>query len=70
MVENRIKKWNCLFYFLFLYLMNLYKKKILVTGAAGFIGSEIVRRLLSEGIEILGIDNLNNYYNPSLKKKN
>ena len=49
--------------------MNLRKKKILVTGAAGFIGSEIIRRLLSEGVEVLGIDNLNGYYNPLLKKR-
>ena len=49
--------------------MNLRKKKILITGAAGFIGSEIVRRLLSEGVEVFGIDNLNSYYNPLLKEK-
>ncbi len=49
--------------------MNLRKKKILVTGAAGFIGSEIVRRLLSDGVEVFGIDNLNGYYNPLLKEK-
>ena len=45
------------------------KKKILVTGAAGFIGSEIAKRLLSEGFEVIGIDNLNGYYNPFLKQK-
>ena len=49
--------------------MNLIKKKILVTGAAGFIGSEIVKKLLSEGVAVIGIDNLNNYYNPLLKEK-
>ena len=49
--------------------MNLIKKKILVTGAAGFIGSEIVIRLLSEGIEVFGIDNINSYYNPLLKER-
>ncbi len=49
--------------------MNLSKKKILVTGSAGFIGSEIVKKLLSEGIEVFGIDNLNSYYNLSLKEK-
>ncbi len=49
--------------------MNLSKKKILVTGAAGFIGSQIVKKLLSEGVEVFGIDNLNSYYNLSLKEK-
>ena len=49
--------------------MDLIKKKILVTGAAGFIGSEIVKRLLSEGVEVFGIDNLNDYYNPLLKER-
>tara|TARA_Y100000589_G_scaffold230737_1_gene218167 strand:- start:148 stop:1197 length:1050 start_codon:yes stop_codon:yes gene_type:complete len=49
--------------------MDLIKKKIIVTGAAGFIGSEIVKRLLSKGVEVCGIDNLNSYYNTLLKKK-
>ncbi len=49
--------------------MDLIKKKILVTGAAGFIGSEIVKRLLSRGVEVFGIDNLNGYYNPLLKER-
>ena len=50
-------------------MMNLSKKKVLVTGAAGFIGFHIVRRLLSSGIEVSGIDNLNDYYNKSLKER-
>ncbi len=49
--------------------MDLSKKKILVTGAAGFIGTEIVIRLLSEGVKVVGIDNLNDYYNPLLKER-
>ena len=44
-------------------------KKVIVTGAAGFIGYAISLKLLSEGFEVLGIDNLNNYYNPLLKEK-
>ena len=42
--------------------------KLLITGAAGFIGYHLSRNLLEGGHEILGIDNLNNYYSPSLKK--
>ncbi len=41
--------------------------KILVTGAAGFIGSHVARALLARGDEVLGIDNLNDYYDPALK---
>lgn len=42
--------------------------KFLVTGAAGFIGYHISRRLLSEGHQVIGLDNLNEYYDVSLKK--
>jgi UDP-glucuronate 4-epimerase len=41
--------------------------KILVTGCAGFIGMHVAQRLLGRGDEIVGIDNLNDYYDPSLK---
>jgi UDP-glucuronate 4-epimerase len=40
---------------------------VLVTGAAGFIGSSTARVLLERGDKVLGIDNLNHYYDPSLK---
>ena len=43
-------------------------KKVLVTGAAGFIGFSICNELIRLGVEIYGIDNLNNYYDPKLKK--
>lgn len=43
-------------------------KKILVTGAAGFIGFNLTRKLLKLGHEVVGIDNLNNYYDVELKK--
>jgi UDP-glucuronate 4-epimerase len=41
--------------------------KILVTGAAGFIGYHVCQFLLSRGEEIVGIDNINDYYDPKLK---
>jgi UDP-glucuronate 4-epimerase len=41
--------------------------KILVTGAAGFIGYHTARRLLERGDEVVGLDNLNAYYDPRLK---
>ena len=42
--------------------------KILVTGAAGFIGYHTSERLLSRGDEVVGFDNVNNYYDPTLKE--
>lgn len=43
-------------------------KKILVTGAAGFIGFHAARRFLAEGNVVVGVDNLNDYYDVNLKK--
>lgn len=41
--------------------------RILVTGAAGFIGYHVSKALLARGIDVLGIDNCNSYYDPKLK---
>ena len=41
---------------------------ILVTGAAGFIGYHVSRRLLERGDDVIGVDNLNDYYDPALKE--
>lgn len=43
------------------------KQKILVTGTAGFIGFYVVKKLLEEGLEVFGLDNINNYYDVNLK---
>ena len=43
------------------------KEKILVTGSAGFIGFHLCRRLLRENFDVIGFDNINNYYSTELK---
>ena len=43
-------------------------KKILVTGAAGFIGAHLVKKLIEGGAQVVGLDNLNDYYDQQLKK--
>ena len=43
-------------------------KRVLVTGAAGFIGFHLSKRLLDEGYNVVGLDNLNDYYDVELKK--
>lgn len=50
--------------------INLDYKSIFVTGAAGFIGSNLVKRLFTDvkGATIVGIDNMNDYYDPALKE--
>jgi UDP-glucuronate 4-epimerase len=43
-------------------------KRVLVTGAAGFIGLHVARRLLEEGRHVVGVDSMSSYYDPSLKE--
>ena len=42
--------------------------KIVVTGAAGFIGFHLTKKLINQGVEVLGIDNFNDYYDKKLKE--
>ncbi len=44
-------------------------KNVLITGSAGFIGYHLSKKLLMDGYNVIGIDNLNDYYNPKLKER-
>ena len=48
--------------------MTFKYKKVLVTGAAGFIGFHLSKRLVRDGVEVIGLDNMNSYYDVNLKK--
>jgi UDP-glucuronate 4-epimerase len=45
-------------------------QRFIVTGAAGFIGSHTARALLARGAVVLGLDNLDPYYDPAIKRRN
>jgi len=45
------------------------KKKYLITGSAGFIGFHLAKKLLQDGFIVVGVDNINNYYDQKLKKE-
>ena len=48
--------------------MNASSMKVLVTGAAGFIGFHVAKQLLLRGDEVVGFDVVNDYYDPALKE--
>jgi UDP-glucuronate 4-epimerase len=45
-------------------------RRVLITGAAGFIGSHLMERLLARGDYVLGLDDFNDYYDPAIKRRN
>tara|TARA_B100000073_G_scaffold341516_1_gene342999 strand:+ start:2207 stop:3187 length:981 start_codon:yes stop_codon:yes gene_type:complete len=49
-------------------VIKLNAEKILVTGSSGFIGMHLCKNLLDDGYDVMGIDNMNDYYDPILKK--
>ena len=47
--------------------MSIHKKKVLITGAAGFIGAALAKKLIKNDFDVVGVDNLNEYYDVKLK---
>lgn len=48
-------------------MVGMTYKKVLVTGAAGFIGFHLSKALFDQGVEVVGLDNINDYYDVNLK---
>ncbi len=48
----------------------MQKDTVLITGAAGFIGSHLCERLLNEGLSVVGVDNFDDFYDPQIKRDN
>ena len=48
----------------------MQKSTVLITGAAGFIGSHLCERILDEGLSVVGIDNFDDFYDPQIKRDN
>lgn len=53
-----------------MYILFYFPMRILLTGAAGFIGSHVADRLIALEHDVIGIDNFSDYYSPEIKKKN
>ena len=49
-------------------IIRIFMEKILVTGSSGFIGMHLCKSLLEDGYQVVGIDNMNDYYDPALKE--
>jgi len=47
--------------------LEIKNKKILITGAAGFIGFHLSKKLVEQGFTVVGLDNINDYYDVNLK---
>ena len=58
----------CIFKHILCIKPRKHKLNLLITGCAGFIGYHLSKRLINDGYNVLGIDNMNNYYDVKLKQ--